>query len=231
MAQAKRSAKQIAATKKMLAANRAARTAKKTGHSHAKRSGSRPAAAKTQVVVVRQSAPAAAAAKPKPKSRAQAAASKARAATGKAMTIGKTLLDDVGIPIVVGAGAASAVDVVYGAVRRFIPAEYVDSPAKPVIKTVLGVAGAMVAQHFGVKPKYAKQAAVGVGTVQLHGLINSQIEQHATVNLNGLGMTVGDLAAVLPGDDMNGLEALGALATGDASLGAVLPYYAQQEAA
>lgn len=229
MAKAKRSAKQIAATKRMLAANRARRsgsTTKKAATSRPRRSA--PAAKAPTTIVVRQAAAPAPAKKP---SKARAAASRARAAAGKGLKVGKELLDDVVIPAGVGAGAASVVDVAYGFARKWLPDNIANSPARHAIKAAVGIGGAMLAQKAGVPAKHAKAGAIGVCTVALHRLAVEQIGKHTTVNLNGVGMTVGDLAAVIPYDEeLNGLEALGALASGDANIGAVIPFIENQMA-
>ena len=227
----KRSAAQIAATKRMLAANRARRSAskpaKKTASAKRPRRASAPAS-KTTTVVVRQAAAPVPAKKP---SRARAAASRARAAAGKGLKLGKEILDDVLIPAGVGAGSASAVDVVYGYARKWLPEKIANSPAKHAIKAGAGIGLAMIAQKMGVPPKHAKAGAIGVCTVAAHRLLNEQIEKKVSVNLNGMAMTMGELSAVIPVDeDLNGLEALGALAAGDAELGAVLPFLQQSAA-
>lgn len=227
----KRSAAQIAATKRMLAANRARRSASKpaskTTSAQRPRRASAPAA-KTTTVVVRQAAAPAPAKKP---SRARAAASRARAATGKGLKLGKEILEDVIIPAGVGAGSASAVDVVYGYARKWLPEKIANSPAKHAIKAGAGIGLAMIAQKMGVPAKHAKAGAIGVCTVAAHRLLNEQIEKKVSVNLNGMAMTMGELSAVIPSDeDLNGLEALGALAAGDAELGAVLPFLQQSAA-
>lgn len=218
MAKAKRSPKQIAATKRMQAAAKRARAAKKPA-TRATRPGSRPAAKAPAVnVTVKAQAPAT-----KPASRAKRAASRGRASAGKAMKLGTELIHDVAIPAAVGAGGASINDVVFGLTRRFLPAAVTTGPAKHAVKAAAGVAMAMIAQKVGLPAKHAKCAAVGVVTVEASRLLTGLIESNTTLQLNGMGMTVGELAAVLP-DDLNGLEALGALASGDAELGAVIPF-------
>lgn len=227
----KRSAAQIAATKRMLAANRARRSASqpasKTASAKSPRRASAPAS-KGTTVVVRQAAAPVPAKKP---SRASAAASRARAAADKGLKLGKEILEDVLIPAGVGAGSASAVDVVYGYARKWLPVKIANSPAKHAIKAGAGIGLAMLAQKMGVPPKHAKAGAIGVCTVAAHRLLNEQIEKKVSVNLNGMAMTMGELSAVIPSDeDLNGLEALGALAAGDAELGAVLPFLQQSAA-
>lgn len=225
MATKKRSAAQKRATARMQAAARARRaSAKKT--TAPKRARRTVAAAKAApVVVVRQSA---APAKAKPVSRARRAAGRARAAAGKAMTIGKGLVHDVAIPAAIGAGAASATDVVYGLARKYLPERMTTGPMKHLTKAAVGVGAAVLAQKLGVKPAHAKCAAIGVLTVGLHRAVNEQIEKRATnLQLNGVAMTVGALGASLPGDEeLNGLEALGAMAGGDSALGASLEFAA-----
>lgn len=230
MATTKRSPKQIAALKKMQAGARRARAAKKaTSKPAAKR---KPAAHKTHsksVALARpaHARPAVAVTKAKPKTSHKA---KARAAAGKAMSLGMGLIDDVVIPVAIGGTAASIVDVAYGAARQFLPDSVVDhAVGKPLIKIGAGVAGAIAMQHFGVKPKHAKAFAVGVGIVQVHEAINGLVSSNTKLNLNGNAMTMGELASVLP-NELNGLEALGALAAGDASLGAVLPFVTNRAA-
>lgn len=212
---AKRSAAQRAATARMLAANRARRTTTKA------KTRSAPARKATTTVVVRQAA-APVARKP---SRARRAVSRARTATAKGMKLGKELLDDVVIPAGVGAGSASVVDVVYGYVRKWLPKAVADTSARHAIKAGAGIGLAMLAQKAGLPAKHAKAAAIGVCTVAAHRLLNEQVEKKMKVNLNGLAMTMGELAAVMPSDEeLNGLEALGALAGGDSELGAVIPF-------
>ena len=88
-----------------------------------------------------------------------------------------------------------------------------------------GIGLAMLAQKAGVPAKHARAAAIGVCTVAAHRLITEQVEKKVKVNLNGLAMTMGELAAVIPDDEeLNGLEALGALAAGESELGAVIPF-------
>lgn len=203
-AQKKRSAAQKAATARMLAANRAKKTATKT------KARSTPARKATTTVVVRQAA--------RPLVRARKAAE-----TG--LHIGKELLDTVAIPAAVGAGSASLVDVVYGYVRKMLPGKIGDGMARHAIKAGAGIGLAMLAQKAGVPAKHARAAAIGVCTVAAHRFITEQVEKKVKVNLNGLAMTMGELAAVIPDDEeLNGLEALGALAAGDSELGAVIPF-------
>lgn len=225
---AKRSAAQKAATKKMLAANRARRTAT-TKTTPAKRTAPRrPVAAKTTAPAVRQAAPAPAVRKP---SKARAAATRARAAAGKGMKLGMELLTDVVLPGAIGGGAASVVDVAYGYARKWIPEKISNSPAKHVIKMGAGIGLALLAQKAGVPAKHAKAGAIGVCAVGIHRALNEQIDKKVELNLNGMSMTVGELAAVLPMDEeLNGLEALGALAAGTADLGTVIPFYSEQAA-
>lgn len=230
MAKATRSKAQIAATKRMLAARSASiktKPASKTASAKRPRRASAPASKGTTVVVRHAAAPVPA----KKPSRARAAASRARAAAGKGLKLGKEILDDVLIPAGVGAGSASAVDVVYGYARKWLPEKIANSPAKHAIKAGAGIGLAMLAQKMGVPPKHAKAGAIGVCTVAAHRLLNEQIEKKVSVNLNGMAMTMGELSAVIPSDeDLNGLEALGALAAGDAELGAVLPFLQQSAA-
>ena len=225
---AKRSAAQKAATKKMLAANRARRTAT-TKTTPAKRTAPRrTVAAKTTAPAVRKAAPAPAVRKP---SKARAAATRARAAAGKGMKLGMELLTDVVLPGVIGGGAASVVDVGYGYARKWIPEKVSNSPAKHVIKMGAGIGLAMLAQKAGVPAKHCKNACIGVVGVNVHRALNEQIDKKVELNLNGMSMTVGELAAVLPMDEeLNGLEALGALAAGSADLGTVIPFYSEQAA-
>lgn len=230
---AKRSAAQKRATAKMLAANRARRgTASKTTTRRAKRSTTRAASKPaTSVVVVKQTAPATA--KKSMRSRARSATSKARASAGRALKFGKGMVNDVLVPVAVGGAAASVVDVAYGAVKQYLPDSVADHPiGKPLIKTAAGVGIAMGLQKMKLlKPAQAKAAAIGVGIVQVHQLINGQIKQHTTVQLDGMGMTLGQLHAVLPsGTELNGLESLGAMLSGDQRLGAVLPYMTDEAA-
>lgn len=209
-AQKKRSAAQKAATARMLAANRAKKTATKT---KARRTPARKA---TTTVVVRQAAPAPARRRP---------LVRARKAAETGLHIGKELLDTVAIPAAVGAGSASLVDVVYGYVRKMLPGKIGDGMARHAIKAGAGIGLAMLAQKAGVPAKHARAAAIGVCTVAAHRLITEQVEKKVKVNLNGLAMTMGELAAVIPDDEeLNGLEALGALAAGDSELGAVIPF-------
>lgn len=233
MAHAKRSAAQRANDKR-LGAMAKARAAKRRSASHstktktstAKRSGSRAhAKPSTSVVVVKQTAPAA-----KPASKARAVASKDRASAAKMKLAVKPMVNDVLIPVAIGGVAASVVDVAYGAARSILPAAVADHPvAKPLIKIGAGIGIAYGLQHFGVlKPAQAKAAAIGVGIVQVHNAVNGLVGAKTQLNLNGVGMTLGELAAVLP-DEANGLEALGMLAAGN--LGAVLPYQITDQAA
>ena len=176
----------------------------------------------------RPAAPAPAARKP---SKARAAATRARAAAGKGMKLGMELLNDVIIPAGVGAGSASVIDLAYGYTRKFLPEKIANSPAKHAIKMGAGIGLALLAQKAGVPAKHAKAGAIGVCTVAMHRLVNEQIDKKVELNLNGMSMTVGELAAVLPMDEeLNGLEALGALAAGSADLGTVIPFYSQQAA-
>ncbi|MDF2446969.1 MAG: hypothetical protein K0S46_2205 [Moraxellaceae bacterium] len=220
---ATRSAAQKRATAKMLAANRARRSAKKATAKPAKRRASRAASKPAPARAVSRPAPAPA----KPASRARRAAGRARAVAGKAMTLGKPLVDEVAIPAVIGAGAASATDMLYGIARKWMPERLTTGAMKHAVKAAVGVGACIAAQKMGVKPKHAKAAAVGILTVGLHRVVNEQIEARTAMELDGVSMTVGALGAALPGDEeLNGLEALGALAAGDASLGAALEYAA-----
>jgi hypothetical protein len=230
MAKAKRSEAQRANDKRLgeMARARAAKARKSSGHTHThqKRAATSRAAAKpaTSVVVVRQPAAAPAAKKASPSASAKR---KPRIIPEAAMSLGAGLVDDVLIPVGIGGAAASGVDVLYGMSRGFIPATVVDHPVgKPLIKTTAGIVLAVLGQHMGLKPVHAKAAAVGVGIVQVHDAINAMVAKNTSVQLNGNAMTLGDLAAALP--DVNGLEALGALAANN--LGAVLPYIDQAAA-
>lgn len=226
MAQQKkqRTAAQKRATAKMVAANRARRSPKPTA---AKRPAARRTAAAAKPAPVRAvrtyTAPAA-----KPVSRARRAAGKARAAAGKAMTVGMGLVHDVAIPAAIGAGTASAVDVIYGLARKHLPEKLTTGPVKHLTKAAVGVGACILAQKVGVKPAHAKAGAIGVLAIGLHRAINEQIEARATgLELNGMAMTVGALGASLPSaESLNGLEALGAMAGGDAALGAALEFAA-----
>lgn len=218
-----RTAAQKRATAKMLAANRARRSSKPAAKRAApKRKTTRAASKPASVVVVRQAAPAAA----KPASRARRMASRAKASTGRAMKLGMGLVQDVAVPAAIGAGAASATDVVYGLTRKWMPEQLTTGPVKHLVKAVVGVTAAVMAQKAGVKPAHARAAAIGVLTVGLHRALNEQIESRASsLELDGIAMTVGALGASLPGDEeLNGLEALGAMAGGDAALGAALEF-------
>lgn len=214
---------QIAATKRMLAArkaNRAGSTSKKTPSR-----ATRPGTPKTPQVNVRVTAPAAAPAPAKKPSKAKAAAARARTVAGKGMKVGKELLSDVVLPSAVGAVAASGVDVAYGFARKWLPEKIVNSPAKHVIKAGTGIGLCLLAQKFGAPAHHCKNAAIVISGVNLHRAINEQVEGRVKVNLNGLAMTMGEVSAILPVDEeLNGLESLGALAAGDAELGAVLPF-------
>lgn len=228
MATKQRSAAQKRATARMQAAARARRAgAKKTKPAAPKRARRTMAASKAPSVVVVKT-PSAAPARAKPASGARRAAGRARAAAGKAMTIGKGLVHDVAIPAAIGAGAASATDVVYGLARKYLPERMTTGPMKHLTKAAVGVGAAVLAQKVGVKPAHAKAAAIGVLTVGLHRAVNEQIEKRATnLQLNGVAMTVGALGASLPGEEeLNGLEALGAMAGGDSALGASLEFAA-----
>ena len=233
MAQAKRTAAQRANDKRlgeMSRARAAGRKPAKAATSHAKKTTHHKSAAlakPSNVVVLRERAPAPAA-KKKP---AASRASKAKASAGRAMKLGKGLMDDVLIPSVIGGGAAAAIDVAYGAVKQFLPASVADHKVgKPLIKFAAGVGIGLGLQHFKIlKPAIAKAVAVGVGNVQVYQAINDAVSKNTPVQVNGMGMTLGDLGTVLPGE-LNGLEALGMLAAGDAALGTVLPYAVDEAA-
>ena len=232
MANAKRSPKQVAALKKMQAGAKRARAAKKAASKPAaprKATAAKKAPRKSAALARPAQRAAVAVASPKPKTKYKA---KAKAAAGKAMKLGSELLGDVIIPAGIGGGAASVVDVVYGAVAKYLPAQLTtNSAARHGVKALVGIGAAWGAQKLGVPAKHCKAAAVGVCTVGLHRVINEQVEKRVQLNLAGVGMTVGDLASVLPPDEgMNGLEALGALASGGANLGAVLPFITNRAA-